>query len=288
MKYLRGLLLALGPASPRIALHNATSRAQVSSSIRWRSSKASPPRDPKLLSQSMRTAMRQLPHPVVVITTLENNYSWQADLQADLQENFHHTPDLSHVAPRAITVSSFTSLCLDPRPKVTFNVTLPSRTYEAITTCQTFNVHILSGDDQGASIADLFTRGNHPTALEGIFAEVRKLGVEVLGQREWAEANAYESDNKEHGRGHEPEAMPLPLLKGPGIMRVLKCRLYEGLRPQFDHAHQTVINHVIVIGEVIDIIPGESDVEPQFALGYADGAYRREGKKIFTRQSRPT
>ncbi|KAI5865255.1 flavin reductase like domain-containing protein [Durotheca rogersii] len=254
-----------------------------------------PPRPTRhVLSQPMRAVMRQLPHPVVVITTLENTHDL-SDPESLLDDR------IPRPIPRAMTVSSFTSLSVDPVPMVTFNITLPSTTYQALARCGRFNAHILSGDDHGARIADLFTRGNRPTATEGgegeadlgVLAHLAKLSVRVSGRdqwhQEWEQARHY---GRRLLAAHEqnppspslspiskPSSGTLPVLHGRGVMHVLKC-VYRKVTPP---SAGDFLHHAIVVGEVLDIIPGESGPEGSIALAYADRAYRRPGEKLFDR-----
>ncbi|KAF3064359.1 putative flavin reductase like domain-containing protein [Daldinia childiae] len=200
-----------------------------------------------------------------------------------------------------MTVSSFTSLSVDPVPRVTFNVSLPSTTYQALMKCGRFNAHILSSDDHGVRIADLFTRGNRLPAAEettkdaeqpdlGVLAGLEKLGVQVLGRerwrQEWEQAKDYREKVAATGDVDTnnpdvdlPPSGTLPVLQGQGVMHVLKCEYRHLLPPvegDFDH-------HAIVIGEVLDIIPGESKNENNIALAYADRAYRQIGEKLLDR-----
>ncbi|KAI1377131.1 flavin reductase like domain-containing protein [Hypoxylon crocopeplum] len=313
MKSLHGLRWALQSARPRHVPFNTTPGTRVNfltsknpktpgevpnSQLNHKKADERPVEPPKpaqhVLSQPMRAMMRQLPHPVVVITTLENTreLSEPEDMRSD---------QFPRPIPRAMTVSSFTSLSIDPIPRVTFNVTLPSTTYSALVKRSGFNAHILSGDDHGARIADLFTRGNRPSADTetpkgrneqdlGVLAGLEKLGVQIVGreawQREWEQAGEYRHNVFAASKAGSPitdvELPPsgtLPLLQGQGIMYVLKCE-YRKLTPpvdgDFDH-------HAIVMGEVMDIVPGESGNQGGVALAYADRAYRRMGKKLLER-----
>ncbi|KAI1407631.1 flavin reductase like domain-containing protein [Hypoxylon sp. FL1857] len=317
MKSLRGLRRALESTRPRYVPFQPTPIARASF-LTWRRSKVkapgvastprshhdeanggpvTPPKPPQhVLSQPMRAVMRQLPHPVVVITTLENTRSI-AKVEDMLDKRFPRP------IPRAMTVSSFTSLSVDPVPRVTFNITLPSTTYQALAKCGRFNAHILTGDEYGARIADLFTRGNRPTAAKpapetespeepdlGVLAGLEELDVHVLGQEDWhkewelardyggkvldtIKAGGYKTDVE------IPPSGTLPVLQGKGILHVLKCQ-YRHLTPlvdgDFDH-------HAIVMGEVLDIIPGESVDQSDLALAYADRAYRQMGEKLLER-----
>lgn len=152
-----------------------------------------------------------------------------------------------HGEPRAMTMSSFTSLTLTPTPLVTFNVATPSRTLDAIAWSGEFNVHILAGDARGMALADILARGNTDGGM------------------------AMPLEMEEGGTGP-------PLLRQDGVLYVLRCRL----------AHEAaskglvkVRDHMIVIGEVMELIPMESEGgEGEFGLVYADREYRSVGDVI--------
>ncbi|KAI0160036.1 flavin reductase like domain-containing protein [Hypoxylon sp. FL1284] len=325
MKSFRSLRWALQSATPRCVAQrtpfHTTTAAQVSFWTRWRNRSPTPagnhttntprenstlqqrldkvygyntePSDPRphRLARPTRAVMRQLPHPVVVITTLENTRN-VGRLREVLNKKFPRP------IPRAMTVSSFTSLSINPVPRVTFNVTLPSTTYDAIVKSGRFNAHILSGDDQGARIADLFTRGNRPLAVAGtpegggksdlgVLAGLSELGVQVVGQeywqREWEEAGEYGEKVLSVIRegGYRKDVTPplsgtLPTLQGQGIMHILQCKFR-------DMPNRFIGNHAIVVGEVDGIIQGKYGDEDDIALAYADRAYRRSGDKLLDR-----
>ena len=192
--------------------------------------KVAPPENPtadldtdKSLPEQLRSVFRLLTNPVVVCTATHNG------------------------TPRAMTMSSFTSLTLSPAPLVSFNIATPSRTLEAIASSGTFNIHILAGDEAGAAIADHFTRGN----VDGIF------------------------NTMEDATCTQETSEDAPLLQGKGVMRVLRCKLVE------DGAGSGLVcvrDHVIVVGEVTHSIPGNEG--KHFALAYADRKYRLVGGVI--------
>ncbi|KAI2463412.1 flavin reductase like domain-containing protein [Annulohypoxylon bovei var. microspora] len=320
MKSLRGLRLAFESARPRYVSPNKAPRARASfmtwgslwgadedqSKSSGDSTSRSGPYGTKHehgLSQPMRSVMRRLPHPVVVITTLENTRNL-TKVEELLDEK------LPPPIPRAMTVSSFTSLSIDPVPRVTFNITLPSTTYKALAKCGKFNAHILSGDNHGARIADLFTRGNRPPAAKempgetektpknideadlGVLEGLHNLGVRVLGrekwQKEWKLARDYGKkviNTVKSGGYIKDVAIPptgtLPVLKGRGISHILKCK-YRHLTPPMDDNFE---HHAIVIGEVVDVIPGESRGGGGIALAYVDRAYRQMGETLLERST---
>lgn len=181
------------------------------------------------LPEQLRSILRLFTNPIVVCTATH------------------------HGTPRAMTMSSFTSLTLFPTPIVSFNVATPSRTLDAITSSKEFNIHVLAGDESGASVADHFTRGN----VDGVFDTI---------------------EGATYTRGKEQEqdgTCSAPLLEGEGVLRVLRCRL---LRDGTTGGLVRVRDHVIVVGEVVETIPGNQTKE--FGLAYADRRYRQVGSVI--------
>ncbi|GAP92636.1 putative flavin reductase like domain-containing protein [Rosellinia necatrix] len=261
------------------------------------------------LCSSVTAAMAKLPHPVVVITTLDRTYHAQVAAGVPVEE-------MRHPIARGITVSSLTSLCIRPRPHVMFNMTLPSTMYEALVACQDFNVHILAPDEAGAHVASVFTRGNRvpfPRVGEsegprdgfdddadlGVFVGLKNEGfrhASIVNRDAWHEqyqnakrnclrvaAVPYEEgpinqDVKETNTTRQFHHVPL--LHSRAIIEVLHCRLARTIHPDLANTGQ----NVIMIGEVVDItFPDESvknSVQAPVALGYADRKYRSIGGAI--------
>ena len=165
--------------------------------------------------------MRLLPHPVVVCTSVHPG----------------PTPQ-----PRAMTMSSLTSLSLNPAPLLSFNIKKPSRTLDALEASGRFNIHVLSGDWEGTRVAEWFSRGD---AARDPFEGVEGCGCVVV-----------RGEGKGEGEGVE--------LRGDGVRRVVRCRVEKmvGVR-----------DHVIVVGEV-EGIDGEGE---ELGLAYADRGYRSVG-----------
>ena len=181
-------------------------------------------------------------------------------------------------------MSSLTCLGLSPAPIVSFNITHPSRTLDALRASRRFNIHILTDDIAGAAIADWMTRGNSE-GPEKVFK-----GLET-------ECGCIVS-NQKHLDMHKSD-MEAPLLDGDGVLYVMRCRILdepmEGFIP--------VRDHVIVLGEVEEIVEGlgvrrgaeegkeANSLDPvdlekseekgidayQFGLVYADRRYRQLG-----------
>ncbi|RYP08531.1 hypothetical protein DL764_001862 [Monosporascus ibericus] len=298
--------------------------------------------------------MRQMPHPVVIITTLDcprrrrpradpANGMQKRSPSSPLSSSSHEDDDDDRIPvppphwtaadvtdsrlsadakngngrlrlrpiPRAMTVSSFTSLSLRPREKVLFNIALPSRTYHAIFSSGRFNAHVLAGDEHGARLADLFTKGyglgvggaaeeETDSGGLGVLAGLERYGVEVLGKREWDaewDAAAAARDDGYGGAGRGRCGMmryTAPLLRGRGVMHVLKCDLYapgylDNAPPEcrersssaarFIGGDQEHDNFCIMLGDVTEVVHGDGSGS-NIALAYADGAYRMPGEQI--------
>ncbi|KHN97218.1 Flavin reductase-like, FMN-binding protein [Metarhizium album ARSEF 1941] len=203
----------------------------VASHQTWKvSSPKAPTTNPDVetsLTDQLRSVFRLLTNPIVVCTAAHNG------------------------TPRAMTMSSFTSLTLSPTPLVSFNIATPSRTLDAITSSGEFNIHVLASDESGAALADHFIRGNTDDVFDTIAGAT------------------YTMDRGEPGRNSAP------LLKGEGVLRVLRCKL---LRDGATRGLVRVRDHVIVVGEVVEMIPGNKTKE--FGLAYADRRYRQVGGVI--------
>lgn len=212
------------------------------------------------LDEQFRSVMRLVPHPVVVCTsvsTTEINYDGEGHNRAA-------------TLLRGMTMSSFTSVSLDPTPVVALNIATPSLTMEAITSSQKLNIHILRGDAEGARVAEWFRRGNADDL--GLFDKnsLREgCGCELSSS---AVVPALKSS-----RG-KPQP---PLLIGNGVLYVLRCRLLA----QTSRQPIKIRDHVIVLAELVDIVEigveeAAREGQGRFGLAYADRRYRQLGGTI--------
>lgn len=134
-------------------------------------------------------------------------------------------------------------MSLHPTPLVTFNIATPSRTLDAVVETSAFNIHILSADEKGAAVAEMFTKGNEELDLESLGVNDGQDGVRI----------------SHDGR-----------LEGDGILAVLKCKI-----PTLG-GYVRVRESVVVVGEVLEMVHMRQGV----GLGYSDRAYRRLGDVI--------
>ncbi|KAI6988508.1 hypothetical protein KC360_g7443 [Hortaea werneckii] len=127
------------------------------------SSPESTPTQRQTLPEDMRAILRPLTHPVVLITA---------------RDAAHSTADQSSfIGCRGVTVSSFTAVTLFPQPIVSFNLKVPSRTWDAIASSQWLTAHILSANADAATLTHAFTQP-YPSP-EHAFHVIRKLGVQI-------------------------------------------------------------------------------------------------------------
>jgi len=101
-----------------------------------------------MCKENLKTLMRTVPSPVFLITSssTSNNKAKKRGGLATVNSF------------RGMTVSSFTTVNIEPSPVVCFNVKEPSSTLAAIINSEKFYVHVLADNGAGAALADLFTK----------------------------------------------------------------------------------------------------------------------------------
>lgn len=117
---------------------------------------------------------------------------------------------------------------------------------------------MLADDVAGARVADWFTGGN---------AEGRGAFERLVGKGQGGEGDMVVD-------GSDGEA---PVLEGEGVLYVLRCRLLDD---EPTKGLVRVRDHVIVLGEVLEIVEGpgaQREREERFGLLYADRRYRQLG-----------
>ena len=216
------------------------------------------------LSTTFRLLMRTLPQSVVVVTSSKPRYVAQS--KGILNPPIHPTKPKDY---RGITLSSFTTLTLEPEPIISFNIKYPSETYAAIAQSKHFLVHVLEGSEDAMLIADAFAKGSQ-YAKEFIWDHVWG-GMKRLGVAEVKVMTRFKG-----------KTMSLPMLKAKSVMRVFRCSVMtKSLR---------VADHMVVFARVEEILEGgEGGLEGKTGLCYADGRYWRVRELKEIKQSfRPT
>ncbi len=129
-----------------------------------------------------------------------------------------------------------------------------------------FLLHILEANEKGARIADAFTRGSK-RAREVLLKGLKGLEIGQVGF--------------ELPKNYDAAELVLPLLRGGGVSRVLKCEVRRGKAQDF----VKVGDHLLVIARVFEVLDGqveeqEEGREGRTGLCYADGTYRKVGDVI--------
>ncbi|KAH7394145.1 flavin reductase like domain-containing protein [Phaeosphaeria sp. MPI-PUGE-AT-0046c] len=183
--------------------------------------------DAERLKHNVRQLMRKVPTSVAVVTVL----SYDAELKM-------------HV-PMGVAVSSFTTVSLDP-PTVSFNIKQPSKTLDAIRAAKgLFRVHFPVADKGGATMVDVFSRGNHANAY---ITRTKALGLYVPG----------------HGSAMDRRratASQAPQISGDYVRAAMECTLTQEL---------PVADHVILVARVDSL---ESRRPNDNTILYVDGSY---------------
>ncbi|KAL2152354.1 hypothetical protein VTH82DRAFT_5538 [Thermothelomyces myriococcoides] len=244
-----------------------TIRPQFSSSSSSSSSSSDLP-----LSEQLRSVMRLLTHPVVVCTATDPRRRRAAGRDGGKEEEKGEGEGEDGPVPRAMTMSSFTSLTLSPTPLVSFNIAVPSRTHDAVAAGRRFNIHVLADDAAGARVADWFAGGN-AQGREVFDRLVEEGDLQVRWEGSVGGAAGRDGD------GGDLQSEP-PVLQGDGVLYVLRCKLLDD---EPSRGLVKVKDHVIVIGEVLEIVEGfgaKRENHERFGLLYADRRYRQLGRCI--------
>lgn len=182
--------------------------------------------------------MRQMAHPVVVITTsappAEDSPPASTEPPTEPTSTTTPFPNL-----RAMTVSSFTTVTLSPDPIISFNVKVPSRTFSALTSRQVFRILILSGNAAGARVADAFTKGSPEAGFQALTDQ--GMHVAFQDKKPWA-----------------------PTIRGPGILMALDCELLPAKCID-------VGDHAVVLAKVVRIRPGQVEHKDADADAWING-----------------
>ncbi|CAD0085763.1 unnamed protein product [Aureobasidium mustum] len=187
---------------------------------------------PATIKDMYKSTMRSVPSSVVVLTTKTSSSASDID------------------SLRGMTVSSLTSVTLEPEPIVSFSIRGPSRTLDCITAGQPFTVNFLSAHSVGAQIADIFSKPHdHPSQP---FHAVRALQLvtKTFGL----------------GNGSGP-----PCLGGKNVPARFTCELLPGKSLEIG-------DHTVIFARVTDVWRSQKYLDSQrnlpTFLTYAQAGYR--------------
>ncbi|KAL2367310.1 putative oxidoreductase [Blastomyces gilchristii SLH14081] len=234
------------------------------------------------IGDQVRLLMRRVPHPVAIITSTDPK------------------APTAQTAFRGMTVSSFNTVTLYPESIVSFNVKLPSETFNAIHASSRFLVHLLAPTDATARLARDFSRGNANVMLaderERFFKFVPMSGghdggwarssitkgepprLALIGHA--AEMGGKSSFTTEKARA-DASGITTPITSTDYFPFIFEC--------QYLPRSVKVGNHVIILGRVVNIIrqeaagasdPVEAHSPEHLCLTYADTRFWKIGENI--------
>lgn len=162
--------------SPEFSIRVKVADTWARAGVMLRGASDKPSKDVAQLGEDVRVALRPLSHPVVLVASQAHQNESKDGVTADSPGKAKVS---KHIAVcRGVTVSSFNTVTLQGDPIVSFNLKIPSRSWDAIAETGSLRIHLLSATPTGAAIADAFTKPwKHP--YDG-FLEVKKTGASVI------------------------------------------------------------------------------------------------------------
>ncbi|KAL2820222.1 flavin reductase like domain-containing protein [Aspergillus cavernicola] len=249
-----------------------------------------PQNDPSIsLPDEVRLLMRRVPYPVAIITSTTPPSTTESN--PDPPSNF-----------RGMTVSSFNTVTLTPKPIISFNVRRPSETLHALLSSGRFLVHLLAPNQDTVALARDFARGNQGLA-RSVGGEEGKFEFVGYAPLSLSRSGSGSTSGVVGGReGREGRIHPLPMLRGrnnenkdttdstsrPGsacesecFPFIFECRLLpEGVVEVYDHT--------IVVGTIVRAISSPDpasaidaiDAPQDLCLTYANTRFWEMGREI--------
>jgi flavin reductase (DIM6/NTAB) family NADH-FMN oxidoreductase RutF len=232
------------------------------------------PSDPDAKQENLRYALRHLTQPVAVVTSTmpkkgrdekvesegvesEGIESEGVESEGVESEGVESEGVESGPGPRGVTVSSFCSVSFDPEPVISFNLRVPSRTWEAILATRNMNVILLAASRRGAAVAHAFTQPYEHPSEPFEFLEAKGASVTT-------------------GPG---------LRSPPGI--TWRNAVYATIQARLLKKSVLVGDHMIVVARVNHVrLEGESTNEKYGGLAYSMRGYRRLGDEMTPWESR--
>ncbi|KAH0356713.1 hypothetical protein KCU81_g415, partial [Aureobasidium melanogenum] len=191
-----------------------------------------PKKKPLTKQEVYKSIMRSVPSSVVVLTTSVSPSTSDMELF------------------RGMTVSSLTSVTLEPEPIISFSIRGPSRTLDCITAGRPFAVNFLSTHSVGARIADIFSKPHDNPSQP--FHAVQNLNLAKI----WAK---------------DGDPAP-PVISGKDIPARFTCELLPGKSLE-------VGDHTVIFARVTNVYRTQRLINLQHSghvtfLAYAQAGYR--------------
>ncbi|KAH9862165.1 hypothetical protein IAQ61_010368 [Plenodomus lingam] len=192
------------------------------------------------LRSSVRVVMRNVPSSAAIVTVACID------------------PETNKRIPVGAAISSLTTVSMDP-PMISFNLKEPSKTLSAIREANgLFRIHITSANRGGASIVELFTRGNDAAAYSKRRKNLKRL---------WMPRNKKEESQSES---------LAPQIWDDDVQAAMECRVTQEI---------PVADHVILVAKISSVHKKDVNIP---GILYVRGAYTRvEGTQIAVHTATP-
>lgn len=206
----------------------------------------SDPRHIARVCSLVRSTFRSVAHPVAIVTALAPE---SADDSIGVSDGSFGGTQVGNEweealkSMRAMTISSLNTVSLDPTPVISFNVRVPSSTWDAICARRHFRVALLRATERGSEIAKLFSKGD---ATEG-YRRLLVGGSTVTLHQPGSLLRVTESAVQYKVTANNIDPNPAPYIKS----RAFACFFDAELRPE---QCVQVNDHIIVVADVRRVI----------------------------------
>jgi len=203
---------------------------------------------PTDLTEDLKMVLRPLTHPVVLITSR---------MPTPIRQILPSSSERLKFC-RGVTVSSFTTVTMTPKPVITFNLKVPSRTWEAIESSQRLCVHVLAATPEAAALAHAFTLPHAEPHTP--FQMVGRMGAAVSATHQVPSQATSQS----------------VLVRKPGaVLSYIHARLSHTTEKQC----LRVGDHVVVVAEVesVELAAYRDQIQEAVGLAYSRRGYRGLG-----------
>ncbi|POS88137.1 hypothetical protein EPUL_000283 [Erysiphe pulchra] len=223
------------------------------------------------IPDKVRQIMRHIPQSIAILTTCTIPKVEQKQWQPSTSYNSKNINIASNVNSCSkgigMTLSSVSTVTLQPEPIISFNIKKPSNTLDALKYHGHFLIHFPSCSKEGALLANTFSRGGRS------FQHNSQLREEIRASFDQSTPLAVVNI--------DGQKISLPALLPPiyPVNYVLKCEVYDRV-----NGYIQVADHMIIVGKVQKtwcITKTSSDcestpstlLERDSCLAYIDGTY---------------
>ncbi|KAL1636344.1 hypothetical protein SLS58_009837 [Diplodia intermedia] len=221
------------------------------------------------LRATVRNMFRCVPQPVAIVTALDPS----SDSDGGMQTVNEWEEALNSL--RAMTISSLNTVSLDPTTVISFNVRLPSSTWDAISKSGRVRVSLMDSTERAEEIATLFAQGNSTAG----FSTLLKQGTPIRLNRPGGQLLL---------DSHTAEWSVDPKMIDPNPAPFIKSKALEGciLAEVLPEKCVQVNDHVIVVAEVKQVqavsrMLAQSGDNPRYpVLSYFNHRYVTVGRPV--------